>query len=129
MTRDEWAPLSALIDGEPVDPDALAAALDLPGAGAALVEFVRLRSELARDVERPSARLYRAIEEATGGPVRQTKRWRVLQTAAAAVVLALAALGALSVPDRLRRGDAEPPRADRVVHFTPGVDWHEGGVR
>jgi hypothetical protein len=52
-----------------------------------------------------------------------------LQGVAAAVVLTLAVVGAMSLPERFAAGRDEPPRATRVLRFTPGVDWHEGGLR
>jgi hypothetical protein len=49
------------------------------------------------------------------------------QASAAAVVLGLAAFGAMSLGGRLQDGATEqPPRATRVLQFEPGVDWHEG---
>jgi hypothetical protein len=129
MTQDPFQILSTLIDGEPVAPDVLAAALLAPGAREALVDFVRLRAEIRADESRPSPRLHAAIDHMLGRPRRPRRvMWRVLQGAAAAVVLALAALGASNLPSRFQAAAAEePPRAGRVLRFTPGVDWHEGG--
>jgi hypothetical protein len=131
MSPDPLEILSALMDGEPVEPDLLAAALLAPGAREALVDFAGLRAELGADDSRPSPRLYRATELVLGrrrGPARPV--WRLLQSAAAVVVLALAALGALSLRTRFYgRGPEEPPQATRIIQFTPGVDWHEGDPR
>jgi hypothetical protein len=100
MSPDPLEILSALMDGEAVAPDVLAAALLAPGAREALVEFAGLRAELAADNSSPSPGL----------------------------VLSLATLGALSLRARFYgRGPDEPPPATRVIQFTPGVDWHEGG--
>ena len=131
MTQDPLQILSALLDGEPVEPDVLATALLAPGAREALVDFARLRAELGADDSRPSLALYGAIDQVLGRR-RPTSRtvWRVLQGAAAAAVLALAALGAMSLSARFHHGAVEePPRATRVLQFTPGVDWHEGGTQ
>ena len=49
MNQDSRAVLSSFMDGEPVDADVLAAALQAPGAPEALVDFARLRAELADD--------------------------------------------------------------------------------
>jgi hypothetical protein len=50
MTIDEQhVVLSALVDREPVDPEALATALEDPAGRRALVDFIRLRVELQRD--------------------------------------------------------------------------------
>jgi hypothetical protein len=131
MSPDPLEILSALMDGEAVAPDVLAAALLAPGAREALVDFARLRAELGADDSRPSPALHRAMDKVRGRrrghgwPV-----WRLLQSAAAVVVLALAALGAMSLRTRFYgREPEEPPRATRVIQFTPGVDWHEGEPR
>jgi hypothetical protein len=123
--------MSALLDGEPVAPDALAAALLAPGAREALVDFAGVRAQIAADDSRPSPALYRAMDRLVGDRRRGVRTSRaILRAAAAVIVLALAALGAISLGTRFR-GNApdEPPRATRVIQFTPGVDWHEGEPR
>ena len=128
MSQDPLEVLSAFIDGEPVAPDALAAALHVPGARDALLDFAALRAGLAADDSRPSPALRRAMDGILGR--RAQPVWRVLRGFAAVVVLALAALGAVSLGTRSRGPTAdEPPRATRVIQFTPGVDWHEGVQR
>jgi hypothetical protein len=131
MSPDPLEILSALMDGEAVAPDVLAAALLAPGAREALVDFARLRAELGADDSRPSPALHRAMDKVLGrqrGHGRPV--WHLLQSAAAVVVLALAALGAMSLRTRFYgRGLEEPPRATRIIQFTPGVDWHEGEPR
>jgi hypothetical protein len=128
MSQDPLEILSAFMDGEPVAPDALSAALLAPGAREALFDFVALRAGLAEDDSAPSPALTRAMNGTLGRSTRPV--WRVLRRAAAVVVLALAAIGAISLGTRFR-GNApdEPPRATRVIQFTPGVDWHEGAPR
>lgn len=126
MTRDPLEILSALLDGEPVAPDVLAAALLAPGAREALVDFVRLRAEIGADVSRPSPNLQATIGNALGRRRPPGRTWRTVQVAAAAVVLSLATFGAMSLRVRLLDGrPEEPPRATRVLQFEPGVDWHE----
>jgi len=129
MSPDPLEILSALMDGEPVAPDVLAAALLAPGAREALVDFAGLRAELAADDSVPSPALHRAMDKILGrsrGHGRPV--WRVLQSAAGVVVLVLAALGAMSLRTRFYgRGPEEPPLPTRIIQFTPGVDWHEGG--
>ena len=49
MLDERYTVLSALIDREVVDPDALAIALEDPDGRARLVDFVRLRLELQRE--------------------------------------------------------------------------------
>lgn len=101
-----------------------------PGAREAIVDFARLRAEIAGDDSHPSPVLYRAMNRFLGRRDRGAPVRRVLRSVAAVVVLALAALGAMSLGTRFR-GPAveEPPRATRVIQFTPGVDWHEGEPR
>src|SRR5213593_3674414 len=98
MRPDPLEILSVLMDGEPVAPDVLAVALLAPGAREALVDFARLRAELGGDESRPSPTLYRALDRVLGRR-RGSRRpmWRLLRSAAAVVILALAALGALSL--------------------------------
>ena len=128
MSQDPLEVISALLDGEPVAPDVLAAALLAPGVREALVDFAGLRAGLAADDARPSAAFHRAMN----GILRRRLSWAwpLLRRVAAVLVLALAAVGAISLGTRFR-GNApdEPPRATRVIQFTPGVDWHEGVQR
>jgi hypothetical protein len=125
MSPDPMEALSAFMDGEPVAPDELAAALLVPGAREALLDFAALRAGLAADDSRPSLRFHRAMNGILGRRPRPVGQW--LRRAAAVVVLALAAVGAISLGTRFRGSPAdEPPRATRVIQFTPGVDWHEG---
>jgi len=125
VSQDSLEVISALLDGEPVAPDVLAVALLAPGAREALVDFAGLRASLAADDARPSPVFYRAMDRILGRRARPV--WQVLRRTAAVVVLALAALGAISLGTRFRGNAAdEPPRATRVIQFTPGVDWHEG---
>jgi hypothetical protein len=128
MSQDPLEVLSAFMDGEPVAPDMLAAALLMPGAREALLDFAALRAGLAADDSRPSPALRRAMDGVLGR--RAQPGWRVLRRIAAVVVMALAAVGAASLGTRFRGRTAdEPPRATRVIQFTPGVDWHEGVQR
>ena len=131
MSPDPLEILSALMDGEAVAPDVLAAALLAPGAREALVDFAGLRAQLATDDSRPSPALHRAIDKVMGRRHwRPRPLWRVLRGVAAVLILVLAALGIMSVPARFHGNAAEePPRATRVIQFTPGVDWHEGAAR
>jgi hypothetical protein len=129
MNGDPLEVLSALLDGEAIAPDVLASALQTPGAREALVDFARLRAELAADDSRPSPALHRTMSRVLSRRASNSAG-RVLRAVAAVVVLALAARGAMSLGTRLG-GPAveEPPRATRIIQFTPGVDWHEGATR
>jgi hypothetical protein len=129
MSREPQEVLSSFMDGEAVAADELAAALLAPGAREALVDFAALRARLADDDSRPSPALHRSMSQAFARR-RRGPTWRILRAAAAVVVLALAAIGALSLKTRIEHPVAdEPPRATRVIQFTPGVDWHEGDPR
>jgi hypothetical protein len=110
--------VSALLDHEPVDPEALSAALDDPNARAALVDFVKLRHDLGPATDALPASL-------------QTLRRRpmflavALRWSAAAALLVLVFLAGWMAPRS--GGDAAgvtaPPDPVRVETFTPGVDW------
>ena len=52
--REHGAVLSALVDGEAVDPEALRAALQQPDAVGLLVDFASLRFKLAQEDQQPS---------------------------------------------------------------------------
>ena len=115
--------LSAFVDGEPVDAEALVAALGQPGSRETLIDFVRLRTELADD-ERPSGAFVMRMRKQLGG-IRRDGISRLLRIAAAIVVGALATIGALDLVRASRpvqRPD-DPPVVTRVIRFEPGVDW------
>ena len=123
MQPEHLEALSAFMDGEVVPPEALAAALATPGSHEALVDFARLRIEARSDESRPSARFYAAMD----GQGNRRPGWgslRFVRAAAAMIVVALAAVGAMTL---LTSREPGPPAAAQVVRFTPGVDWHEGG--
>jgi hypothetical protein len=113
--------LSAFVDGEPVEPSLLAAALDDPDARAALVDFVRFR-----DVARADSEVLPAALERLPLPTRQG---RVLRWAAAAAVLLLMFVAGLLAPQPWRQAPDSsdtPPQPTRIERFEPGVDWHPG---
>ena len=101
--------LSALLDREPVDPDALAATLEHAEARALLVDFVRLRAVLQPDgLDAPAV--------TSPPPARRTPARAMLQLAAAVLLVALGALAG----HRLSPGDVEPPpEPTRVVPLVP----------
>jgi hypothetical protein len=87
--------LSAMFDGESVDPAILREALTDPAAPDWLVEFAAWRAELRQDPSRPSDEFYRAME-----PIVRPSRLRRLfggprlhLPAAAALALVAAAIG------------------------------------
>ena len=115
MTTDHrFAVLSALIDREPVDPDALAAALDDPAGRAALVDFVRLRLRVAGAVA-----LDDSVSPVRPKPSSPMKVW----LARAALVLLPLVFGAAAGAWFIERRESRPPTPTRVVQFVPGVDW------
>jgi hypothetical protein len=117
MTFDErHAVLSALMDREAIDPDALAVVLDDVAGRKMLVDFVRLRTELQREdagVE--------DIQPRSEAPRRlsRLRKWRFV--AAVLLPLAIGVAGGWWLGDWSRH--ERPPVPDRVVSFTPGVDW------
>ena len=122
MTTSDTEVLSALLDGEPLDADRLAAALEDPTARATLVDFVRLRAAVATDNQPVPPSLARLRSpRATGALLR----W----PAAAAVLFAVFLAGWFAprpwnadVP--VTPSDA-PPQPTRIEKFVPGVDWHQ----
>ena len=120
MTSDSHTEtLSALCDGEMVDPDVLAAALDDPAARQALVEFLRLRHAVNLD----GAPLPRSL-----GALRR-RRLSVVRASvplpAVAALVVLAVLGAWAIPRPWRAPSSDtPPAPTRVITYVPGVDWH-----
>ena len=120
MTRPDTEILSALVDGESVDPDVLAAALDDASARAALVDFVRLRNAVHGDLSPIPASLT---------VLRSTSRRRVLGWPAVAAALLLTFLAGWFAPRQFDGGSSlsaeGPPRPARVEKFVPGVDWQQ----
>jgi len=113
--------LSAFVDGEPVDPAQLAAALHDPDARAALIDFVRFRDAARADTEALPASLERLRQP--------TPQRRVLRWVAAAAVLVLMFVAGLLTPQPWRQNPASsdtPPQPTRIERFEPGVDWHPG---
>ena len=113
-TDDRFSLLSALIDREDVDPDALALALDDPAGRAQLVDFVRLRVRVHDELMDPPA-----AAPALGRRHSSPRMW----TVRAALVLLPLALGAAGGAWWVERRESQPPTPTRVVQFVPGVDW------
>jgi hypothetical protein len=118
MTDEPTILVSALVDGEPVDADAIAAALEIPEARAALVDFLRMRT------------VVRAGDPPLPGSLHRLRRpphaLRVLPWPAVAALLVLVFLAGLAAPRPWQppNRDSDPPAPTRVERFTPGVDWH-----
>jgi hypothetical protein len=102
--------LSALIDGEQVDPDLLSRALQDSANRQLLVDFARLRELARRPVEAPEAAWQFAVSRSVFA-----SRW----ARAAAVLLALGTgAGAGAWVERYVSRD-RPPEPARVVQFDP----------
>jgi hypothetical protein len=123
MDMDASETLSAFVDGEPVEPSALAAALARPGAHEILVDFARLRAAVA-DAGGPAPAFVEAWRDRLQRRPAPVQRRGWLRLLAAGAVLGLAALGGYDLHRILRTEgvDAPPPPA-RVIRFEPGVDW------
>jgi hypothetical protein len=109
--------ISAFLDDEPFEPQALAEALADPAGRELLIDFVLLR-HVAQSEEPANV--------VTPTPALRSKR-PVYLVAAAAVIVAL--LGGYQLGLRQSTDDSlRPPAATRVVHSEPV--WQElGGVR
>ena len=110
--------MSAFVDGEPVDPDSLAAALQDDEARQVLVDFVRLREAARRaDREMPPSL----------ATLRRKPAWQMTVPLPAVAALVLVALLASWFMPRAARidGPPDPPAPARTLTFEPGVDWRE----
>lgn len=114
--------ISAFLDNEPFDAQALASSLAEPGGRELLLDLIALRS-LVQD------------ERAAATPIdlralsRQRRLW--IATGFAAATLLFGVGGALTlkslraVPAAVTQNADAPPQPDRVVTFEPGVEWHD----
>jgi hypothetical protein len=129
MSEHAFECLSAFLDGESVDPSELAAALSMPGAREALVDFIRLRAEIGRDESTPSRRFYRTMERIVTPESHRRRSYAIgggMAFAAALLVIAVLLWTApmrrhLSVGDDAAR--LNPPNPTREIRFERGVDW------
>lgn len=111
-TEERFEVLSALLDREAADPDALARALDDPAGRAQLVDFARLRARVHQEF---------SVDDAMAPRSRPSSARRWL--ARAAMVLLPLSLGLLGGAWWVEHRELRPPTPDRVVQFVPGVDW------
>ena len=111
--------MSALWDGEPVDPDALAAALGDPAARTALVDFARMRVAV------------RAVEASLPASLETMRRThgitpvRLPLGAVAALLLIMLLTGWMLPRPWAADVDETPPVPARTLTFEPGVDWKQ----
>jgi len=113
MMTDHAELFSALMDREPVDPDALARALEDADARRALVEFASVRQALHAPA--PGEAEWNAKRRQQRPAVTPRRdRWRLV----AAAALLVAGLGAGVVAGRYR-AEQRPPEPTRVVQLDP----------
>jgi hypothetical protein len=107
--------ISAFVDNEPFDPDALSHALAEPGGRDLLIDFIALRHVVSAE----GADMQRA-------PAHTPSRWRGV-LAAAAFVAALAggyAVGRDSAASGPVADSASTaPQPTRTIELRPGVEW------
>lgn len=109
MTPDPREVLSALLDREAVDADALALVLEEAAHRRLLIDFVRLRAALYE----PAV----DVPPVTSPPPARRRPWR---TAAAALVLAgMSGTAGAWFAGTVVRGDDDPPEPTRVVRLEP----------
>lgn len=108
--------MSAFVDGEPIDPTALAAALEDGDARRLLVDFVRIR-DAARNAD---GRLPESLAR-----IRQRPLWqRAVPLPAVAALVLIVLLASWFAPRAARiDGPPAPPVPTRTLSFEPGVDW------
>ena len=110
--------ISAFLDNETFDPQALSDALADPEGRALLIDLLTLR-RLAQPDEMDSAQ-----------PSRRARAPRMRRLAAIAAALTLAVVGGYQLGERAGVPATDPPAATRVV--TSATTWQEvapGGVR
>ena len=121
MMDDYTRTISTFVDGEPVEPDLLADALEDPGARALLVDFIRMRAAVR--AEQPPLPL--SLSTFRCHPIAGMRLLRWPAVAALLVLVFLAGLVAPRPWTSERDEVAEAPAPTRIEKFTPGVDWHQ----
>jgi hypothetical protein len=121
MTHDDHELLSALLDREPVDPDALTRMLATAEGRELLVDFVRVRHTL--HIATPDVDLARQAL-----PVRTPPRRVVGQAAAAVLLLTVGGLSGAWLAAR-RDDRTRAPEPTRIVRLTPVDQPAMGGTR
>lgn len=124
--------LSLLVDGEPVDPGALATALAEPDAAATLIEYARVHRAVLDDAAQPGDAFYRRMRAELGTARRRAIAWRTPLAAAALVVLSvlggtwfgwsLAPVQTVPMPMAVRTPSVPSPGAPVALpQFTPAA--------
>ncbi len=121
MDHDDHEVLSALLDREPVHPEALASLLEEPAGRALLVDFVRLRHSLHPDG-------YMESTETAVGTIQSSGWGHAIRRAAAVLLLISAgAVGSMWLTHDER--DSPPPEPSRVVKLEPIAAPAQGSGR
>ena len=121
-----WADvLSRLHDGEVVDADVVAKALESHEMRLLLVDFVRLRATFRTDRAEPSGAFYAHMVR-TLRPARGRVHGRRVALRIAAALIAAALLAGLGVESWQRWRAGEPPRPSRVLRFEAS-EWVSSG--
>jgi hypothetical protein len=116
MNDTDFEIISAFVEGDAVDPDALARTLADPRARTLLADFLKLRAATDQKEELPPSLIRLRSPRAAF--------WSARVPLPAAVMLALLAGAAtLAVSERMPVDAQGPPSATRAVRFEPGVDW------
>ena len=146
MTDDALLLISDCLDGEPVDPHALARALEDEAARGLACDLLLLRAAAngTGSEERPSDAFYARMQGLLAPSTPRRRPWRPLAAAAAILLAALAGFASRPLLDSEHppatvvetreprdeppaNGSAAPmeapPEPTRVVHFRRGVDW------
>lgn len=108
--------LSRLHDGEPVDPDVVADALESSEGRRLFVDLVRLSAAARADRSEPSLAFYERMGRTLQAPPRRSRDYRVPFRIAAALVLATVLTG-LGVESWRHWREGQPPRPARVLRF------------
>ena len=115
--------ISAFLDGESFDSNALASTLAEPGGRELLLDLIALRAVVQEEAPATAP----AVDARS--LARQRRLWVAAGFAAATLifgvgsVLAVKALRPAPVPTALEAD--VPPHPDRVVTFEPGLEWHD----
>ena len=129
MNTDKRELLSALVDGEPADPEELAEVLALPGAIDDLLDFLRLRARLEQHDETLSEGFQDTIRRSLGERRSRIPVWGRYAAAIAALIAGAYAIPHLGIPRQPQEVPAGPPTPSIVLQFESGVDWHSAGTR
>ena len=115
--------ISAFLDGESFDSNALASALAEPGGRELLLDLIALRAVVQEEAPATAP----AVDACS--LTRQRRLWVAAGFAAATLLfsvggaLAMKELRPASTPTALEAD--VPPHPDRVVTFEPGLEWHD----